>query len=548
MKALLRLRYRQVVNRLKGIGLRHYLIFSLFGVGMLLLLGFFFIKIFGYLYRQPEFPLFFKLFLAEKILLMVFLTLFSMLVMSALISTLNIFFLSKDLHLLFSSPMGVGKIFLWKGVEVGLNSSIMVIFFSLPVIFSYAYYFAPSLPAVLGIWFFFLLYSVSGVLLGILLGLIIPAFFSVRRLQPILSLVSILIISLIVIFLRLLKPEEFGNPIVIDNLLEYMAGFEVKIFAYFPFAWLAKAFSLIGSGKFHDLWGIFIAFAGLILVLSAVAWFVQKKYYFYLFDRLNRNSSSRFRSTWKTGKQANAYRTLYQKEVKTFIRTPAQWSQLLIIAAIIVVFILNMKSIPMPHPSFKNLIVYLNLGMAAFIVAGLNSRFTFTTIPMERPGLVHIFASPFDREKLLRFKLIFFMIPQVILGFILFFTADLTLHLEPFARLSGILFLLPILPFLTLLALFYSLRIEESAPLTPQHLLVTRSGISYMLWSMAAIAASMIYFVRPLFLYYYNQYRHVPVPFLEICAWFSGFFLFFVIAMVFLFKRSLHLWREHLIQ
>jgi ABC-2 type transport system permease protein len=326
-----------------------------------------------------------------------------------------------------------------------------------------------------------------------------------------------------------------------------MAGFEVKIFAYFPFAWLAKAFSLIGGGKFQDLWGIFLAFAVLILVLSAVVWVIQEKYYFYLFDRLNRNTSGRFRSTWKTGKQVSDYRTLFQKEIKTFIRTPAQWSQLLIIAAIIVVFVLNMKSIPMPHPSFKNLIVYLNLGMAAFIVAGLNSRFTFTTIPMERPGLVHIFASPFDREKLFRFKLLFFMIPQVILGFILFFTADLTLHLEPFARLSGVLFLLPILPFLTLLALFYSLRIEESAPLTPQHLIMTRSGISYMLWSMAAIAASMIYFVRPLFLYYYSRYRHEPVPFLEIYAWFSGFFLFFAVAMFLLFKRSLHLWRKYLL-
>lgn len=544
MKNLIRLKIRQFMNRAKRLGFRQYLLFSLFGLGILFLMSLFFIKVFGYIYNEEEFPLFFKLFISEKILLMVFLSLFSMLVLSALISTLNIFFLSKDLKLLFSSPLKTGTVFSWKSIEVGINSGVMVLLFSLPALFSYCYYFASGFFDILSILFFFFLYTISGVLIGILIGLVIPAFFSVKRLQPVLALVAILLISSIVIFLRLLKPEQFGNPDVIDNAVNFMANFDVSLFSYFPFAWLSKSFTLTAKGEYGGLIEIAGAFFLTIILLAALTWFLQRKFYFSLYDKINKSSRGKLRSGWKKTLIKGDYGALFKKEVKTFIRTPAQWSQLLILAAIVVVFILNMKGIPMPHPSFKNLISYLNLGMAAFIVAGLNSRFSFTTIPMESPGLVHLFASPYDREKIYKFKLLFFVIPQVIIGFILFFTADISLHLDAFARISGTVFLLPLLPFLTVLAIYFSLRVKERTPLTPQHLIVTRSGILYMLLAMVAIVLSMIYFIRPLFAYYFNIYRKEPVPVGEITIWFAGYCLIFLIITIILYRKSLSLWRE----
>ncbi|MCI0470627.1 MAG: hypothetical protein L0Y73_03110, partial [Candidatus Aminicenantes bacterium] len=328
------------------------------------------------------------------------------------------------------------------------------------------------------------------------------------------------------------------------NIMDYMAGFDVGIFSYFPFAWLSRAFTLIARGDYAGLAGIAGLFLSTILLLSGVAWFMQKRYYFRLFDKLSKSPGGKFRSGWKKSLVKGDYSALYKKEIKTFIRTPAQWSQLLIIAAIVVVFILNLKGIPMPHPSFKNLISYLNLGMAAFIVAGLNSRFSFTTIPMESPGLVHLLASPFTREKIYRFKLLFFIIPQVIIGFILFFTADISLHLDSFARISGVIFLLPLLPFLTVLAIFFSLRIPAGVPLTPQHLIVTRSGIMYMLWGLGAIVLSMLYFIRPLFIYYYNIYQKSAIPMLEIILWFCGFCLIFAMVMAIIYRKGLSLWRK----
>lgn len=543
MKNLFKNRIRQLKNTVKASGKRQYILFFLLGSGILGLMGFFSIKIFGYLYYQEEFPDFFKLFLSEKILNMVFLTMFMMLILSALIATLNIFFLSRDLHLLLSSPMQSRTVFAWKAVEVGISSALMAVFFSLPVLFSFSYYFAPGIGDIAAIILVFLLYIICSVLIGIIIGMIIPAFFSVKKLHPMLSLVAIILISAIVIFLRLLRPERFGNPDVIDNLLEYMGGLNVKIFAYFPFSWISKALKYSAANDTMGYWKAVGAFVIVIFLLAGFTWFLQKRYYLKLFDKLNKGSRAGHRSPWKKPVfLAEGYSTLWKKEIKTFIRTPAQWSQLLVIGAIIIVFILNLKGIPMPHPAVKNFIGYLNLGMAAFIVAGLNSRFTFTSIPMENPGIVHLLASPFKRKKIYRFKLLFFAIPQFIIGFLLFFTGDISLHLEPFSRTSGIFFLVPVLPFLTVLSLFYSLKIEDSTHLTPEHLITSKNGISYMLWSLIYIVVSMIFMVRPLYLYYSSKIFKRAIPTFEIFLWFAGFLFLNFLLMAVIYRKSLSLW------
>ena len=151
--------------------------------------------------------------------------------------------------------------------------------------------------------------------------------------------------------------------------------------------------------------------------------------------------------------------------MKTFLRTPAQWSQLLIVGALVAVFVINMKMIPMPHPSVKNFVSYLNLIMAMFIVAGLNSRFTFTSIPGEGPGQVHIFSSPYAKVKFYRFKLLFHLLPLLLIGFALYALGDLALHFDAFTRVIALVFLAPAIIFLTVLSLVLGIETNETNPL-----------------------------------------------------------------------------------
>ncbi len=467
---------------------------------------------------------------------MVFLTMYTMLILSSLISTLNIFFLSKDLNLLFSSPMRSGRIFLWKGLEVTLNSSIMVIFFASPVISAYLYYFSGGAVNYILAMIHFVIFILTGVITGIILGFIIPGFISIRKLQPALSVVSILIISVVVIFLRLLQPEKFGNPDIIDNVFEYIKGLSTPFFKYFPFEWLSKSLVSLSENNHSGFYSFLLSTLILASILYFFLWLLQRKFYFPLFDKINRGSFGRNRSKWNKGIIKGDFGILFKKEIKSFLRTPEQWSQLLVIGAIIIVFIMNMKVIPLPSGQVKNIIGYMNIGMAAFIITGLNSRFTFTSMPMENPGISHIFASPFNKMKILHFKVIFYLIPMFLISFGLFFVGEIILELDKITRLSGVLYLTPVVTLITLLAFYFSLQIKGSKQLSPQHLITTREGISFMLWSLVYIILSLIFMIRPLFLYFYAKFTRGVVPLGEIFLWIAAFFLINFL-LIYIFSR-----------
>jgi len=536
MKALLKAKLRGIINSVRNNPGRKYALFAVFGILILAFLSFVSVKLFGYIYYQEDFPPELKNFLSEKLMTMVFLTMYTMLILSSLISTLNIFFLSKDLNLLFSSPMRSGRIFLWKGLEVTLNSSLMVIFFASPVISAYLYYFSMGAQNYILAMLHFVLFILTGVITGIILGFIIPGFISIKKLQPALSVVSIMIISIVVIFLRLLQPEKFGNPDIIDNVFEYIKGLSTPFFKYFPFEWLSKSLVSLSENSLSDFFSYLSATIMLMLFLYIILWQLQKRFYFPLFDKINRGSFGGRRSKWEKGIIKGDYGILFKKEVKSFLRTPEQWSQLLVIGAIIVVFIMNMKVIPLPSGQIKNIIGYMNIGMAAFIITGLNSRFTFTSMPMENPGISHMFASPFNKMKILKFKIIFYLIPMFLISFGLFFAGEIILEMDKITRLSGVLYLTPVVSLITLLAFYFSLQIQGSKQLSPQHLITTREGISFMLWSLVYIVLSLIFMIRPLFLYFYARFTRRIIPIGEILLWIGAFFLINFL-LIYIFSR-----------
>ena len=542
MKSLLKLKYRQLRNALVRGEKKKFILFFLLGLFFIFVLGFFFNKIFSYLAQVQEFPHFFKVFLAEKMLMMIFMTLFSMLLLSALLTSLDIFFISRDLHFLFTTPLPVRSAFIWKMLEVSVYSSAMVVFFSLPVLFFYCRYFAPGAGQALQILLAFLLFIACGVLTGMMLGLVIPAFFSVRRLQPVLSVFSIILISSIVVFLRLLRPERFLEPSEIDNVLKYMGSLDLKIFYYFPFSWLARAMSLTADGRSVPYWKTIALFVILVAALLALVLWLRKTFYLQLFDKLNRGGRGYFKSSWHPSRLKNDFLPLLRKELKIFLRSPAQWSQLLIVGALVAVFVINMRMIPLPHPSVKNFVSYLNLVMALFIVAGLNSRFTFTSIPGEGPGLAHIFSSPFVKEKFYHFKLWFHLVPLLLIGFALYAVGDLALHFDAFTRVIALVFLTPAIVFLTILSLVLGIETNETNPLSPEHVIVSKQGISYMLWSMIYLVAGMIFLIRPVGIYYWHHFTHAAIPYREILAWFLGFELVNLVLITFYYRRGKKLW------
>ncbi|MCX6557791.1 MAG: hypothetical protein NTW95_10240, partial [Candidatus Aminicenantes bacterium] len=106
----------------------------------------------------------------------------------------------------------------------------------------------------------------------------------------------------------------------------------------------------------------------------------------------------------------------------------------------------------------------------------------------------------------------------------------------------ALLFLVPAIIFLTVLSLELGIETNETNPISPEHVIVSKQGISYMLWSMIYLVGGMLFLVRPVAVFYWHRYTRGTVPYAEISAWFSGFLLVNAVLIWHHYRKGRRLW------
>ncbi len=78
-------------------------------------------------------------------------------------------------------------------------------------------------------------------------------------------------------------------------------------------------------------------------------------------------------------------RLLILKDLRTFRRDPAQWSQFLIFFGLLAFYFLNIPRLGygVQSPSWRNLVSFLNLSVTALILSTFTSRFIFPLLSLE---------------------------------------------------------------------------------------------------------------------------------------------------------------------
>ncbi|MEE9503644.1 MAG: hypothetical protein V3V90_00805, partial [Thermodesulfobacteriota bacterium] len=175
--------------------------------------------------------------LASKLLAMIFLTFFSLLIFSNVITALSTYFLSDDLQLLNALPMSRGSLYTSRFVENIVNSSWTVLFFSFPVFLAYGLVYKASLLyylTLIGVIVPFLMISAA---LGIVLILLLVYIFPARRLKDIILLASILLVGGVFLFVRFLQPERFVNPESFYLVMDYISELKIPTSPLLPSQW-----------------------------------------------------------------------------------------------------------------------------------------------------------------------------------------------------------------------------------------------------------------------------------------------------------------------
>jgi ABC-2 type transport system permease protein len=333
----------------------------------------------------------------------VLLSFFGLLLLSNVITALSTFFLARDLDMLAAAPVDWLRMYGAKLFETTVNSSWMVVLLAVPILAAYgvAYEGGVFFPLILLLTFvpFLLIPAVIGSALTLILVNLYPA----QRTRDILGVITVLAGAGLALMLRLLRPEQLARPEGFRSLVDFVALLRGPTSPYLPSEWAQSAVMswLLWEPDplaYYLLWSTAAAF----IVLGAA---LHRVWYAKGFTRAQESSVRVFRGgtvgRWTRFLLAplGAQRAeLVMKEVRVFFRDTTQWSQLVLLAVVVVVYVFNIKFLPLRGEGVTfflvNVIPFLNLAIAGFVLASIAARFIFPAVSLEGRTLWLLRSTP----------------------------------------------------------------------------------------------------------------------------------------------------------
>ncbi|MBI5191086.1 MAG: hypothetical protein HZA22_10465 [Nitrospirae bacterium] len=467
--------------------------------------------------------------LAYRLLEMVFLTFFSVLLFSNIITALSTFYLSEEMSLILTSPIPDARIYVYKFVETAFLSSWMVITFGLPVFLAYGLTYVAGAPFYLLLLPVFAAFVLIPAPLGMAAAMVLVRVFPAKRTKDIIFFLSIILVMLLYFLIRFMQPERLVNPEEFGLVADYIASVKGPSSPLMPDYWAVQALwpVLTGKGRFEPFWPA-------MLVSTAAALFVICGWVFgwlYRAGYSRAQEGGRYRTYGLTpsgpvleriaGPVDAPLKALVIKDVRTFFRDTTQWSQLFLLGALVVVYIYNFKVLPLdkfPFATFflENFIAFLNLGLAGFVIAAVAVRFVFPAVSLERESFWILRTSPLGLKGFLWAKFWSAWLPLFILAEALVLLSNHYLRASAFMSILSAVTIFFMTFGITGLgvglgAVYPKFRFENAAQVSAGY-----GGIVYMLVSMCFIGGVVALLAWPVYLFFTARYRGVPETPLEL--------------------------------
>jgi len=388
--------------------------------------------------------------LAAKLLGMILLAFLSILLLSNIITALSSFFLARDLELLAAAPVDSLRVYTARFAETIVNSSWMMVIVMLPILLAFGVSYGLSLQfaavTIVAVCSFLVLPAVAGTALTQVLVNVFPA----RRARDLLALIALFGAAALVSFFRLLRPEQLTRPEGFRGLVDFVAELQTPQSVWLPSEWAAQAILAPLGVQGYDYFPL------VLLVVTAAAFFVMGAW---AHERLYRDGLSKSQEGSELQQGAGAKqrrriehvlgslpvttRSLIAKDIRTFFRDTTQWSQLILLVVLVAVYVYNIKVLPLFSGEdvgffLINVVSFLNLGLAGFVLAAIAARFLFPAISLEGRTLWLLRHSPLDLRALLWSKYWVGITPLLVLALALTIATNIILRVTGFMMVLSI--------------------------------------------------------------------------------------------------------------
>lgn len=469
--------------------------------------------IFGVLYRLLTYfrgveeigPL-----LAGKLLGLMMVSFFSILLLSNVITALSSFFLAKDLDMLVAAPVDWLRLYGAKLAETVVASSWMVVLMAIPLFsaFGVAYHGGWLWPLVAAS--VMLPFVVIPAAIGSALTLILVNVFPARRTRDILSLIAVFAAGGVVLLFRLLRPEKLARPEGFRSLVDFISVLRTPTSPFLPSEWAQKAVMSWLTGPvdplaFYLLWST----AAGVVVLGAL---LHRKLYAIGFSKAQESAQRLVTGDGRSGAARGLLgwlsvlrRELVFKEVRLFFRDTTQWSQLILLAVLVVVYVFNIKFLPVTQQGVTfflvNVIPFLNLVLAGFVLASIAARFLFPGVSLEGRTMWLLRSSPMSMRDLLWAKFWVGTLPLVILALGIVGVTDWLLKVGPFMFTVSLVTIALLTFALAGLAVAFGTLFPQFETENAAQIPTSFGGLLFMMSSVTLIAVVVILEARPVYGY-----------------------------------------------
>ncbi|MBE9530731.1 MAG: hypothetical protein IMF00_05635 [Proteobacteria bacterium] len=446
--------------------------------------------------------------LACKLLSMVLLTFFFLLVFSSILTSLSKLYLSRDLPLVHSMPVPSYKVFIARWIESTVDSSWMVIVYTLPVFISYGIVYQT------GPFFYFnvvmTLLSLSIIASGISALLVITAvnFLPASRIRNICIFIGLCFFLVLFFTFRFLRPERLVDPEAFATVLVYLKTLKTPAPPYLPSTWAFDSMKALLYGNLTE--GMFQvalswSFAGLMVFMVII---IAEAVYFKGLSKTRTVQARLFNyrapNSLFLKSLSRPVRAFAVKEIKTFFRDQTQWSQLFLVAALIVIYIYNFNVLPLEKAPIKtvylqNLLSFLNMGLAGFVLTAVAARFAYPAVSTEKEAFWLVKSAPIPLKNYLWIKFIIYYLPLLILTEILIVATNILLKVSPFMMGLSIINIFFMVPGVVSMGIGLGAAYPDFKSENPAQTVTSFGGLLFMMVCAGYIGAVIIIEAGPVY-------------------------------------------------
>ncbi|NUQ93005.1 MAG: hypothetical protein HOQ26_08865 [Gemmatimonadaceae bacterium] len=487
--------------------------------------------------------------LAGKLMGLMLVSFLSILLLSNVITALSSFFLARDLDMLVAAPVDWLRLYGAKLLETMVHSSWMIVLLAVPMFAAYGVVYHGGWAYPLIVLAAFIPFIAIPTVIGSALTLVLVNVFPARRTRDILSLIAVLAAAGLGLLFRILRPEKLARPEGVRSLTDFIVLLRGPTSPVLPSEWTQQAVMGWLRGPtdllpFYLLWST----AAAAVVLGAL---LHRALYTRGYTKAQESAQTFARDgvlrkvlATLLGPFGVRRRELVLKELRLFFRDTTQWSQLILLGVLIVVYVFNIKYLPLTSEGLTffivNIVPFLNLVLAGFVLASIAARFIFPGVSLEGRTLWLLRSSPISMHDLLWSKFWVGTLPLLVLALIIVGATNYLLRTSEFIMWVS-LFTIVLLTFaIAGLAIGFGTLYPQFETENAAQIPTSFGGLLFMMAAVGVIGGTIILEARPVYGYLSARIYNTETSSTEMLIGFGLAALLCVAATIIPIRIALH--------